>query len=250
MNSLYKIISRMVLMTALLALLLLVLNVVFTVSWLQKHPQSYPTQYRTISDALTLQDGQYYLTPDGTSKLQEKFQLGHAARCTGTNHLELAVTKRFAAHLQLKRRGRLFPLVSGRLSVTVWTRQDGLLVLGNEQGSYWKYLMIAPTQSMEQMPTYFRGFALLNAMVAILLALLSGFWLYSKLKPLSVGITALSVRQPVHLPEKGLTGDLNRKLNNASTMLLHQQKKLQQRMKPVPIGFPACRTIFARRYPL
>ena len=41
-NSLYKIISRMVLMTALLALLLLVLNVIFTVSWLQKHPQSYP----------------------------------------------------------------------------------------------------------------------------------------------------------------------------------------------------------------
>ncbi len=249
MNSLYKIISRMVLMTALLALLLLVLNVVLPFPGYRSihraiHP--IPHHFRrahTARWAILLDAGRHKQTAG-------KFQLGHAARCTGTNHLELAVTKRFAAHLQLKRRGRLFPLVSGRLSVTVWTRQDGLLVLGNEQGSYWKYLMIAPTQSMEQMPTYFRGFALLNAMVAILLALLSGFWLYSKLKPLSVGITALSVRQPVHLPEKGLTGDLNRKLNNASTMLLHQQKKLQQGMKPVPIGFPACRTIFARRYPL
>ena len=72
-NSLYKIISRMVLMTALLALLLLVLNVIFTVSWLQKHPQSYPTQYRAISNALTLQDGQYSLTAEGMGKLQENF---------------------------------------------------------------------------------------------------------------------------------------------------------------------------------
>ena len=89
--------------------------------------------------------------------------------------------------------------------------------------------MIAPKQSMEQMPAFFRNFFLLNALLALLLALCFGFWLYSKLKPLSVGITALSVRQPVHLPEKGIAGDLNRKLNNTSSMLLHQQKKLQQR---------------------
>lgn len=229
MNSLYKIISRMVLMTALLALLLLVLNVVFTVSWLQKHPQSYPTQYRTISDALTLQDGQYYLTPDGTSKLQENFNWAMLLDAQGQIIWSWQLPNDLQRTYSLNDVAAFSRWYLDDYPVTVWTRQDGLLVLGNEQGSYWKYLMIAPPQSMEQMPTYFRGFALLNAMVAILLALLSGFWLYSKLKPLSVGITALSVRQPVHLPEKGLTGDLNRKLNNASTMLLHQQKKLQQR---------------------
>ena len=42
MSSLYKIIVRSVVMTALIALLLLVLNFCFTLFWLQDHPQDYP----------------------------------------------------------------------------------------------------------------------------------------------------------------------------------------------------------------
>ena len=73
MNSLSKIISRSVIMTALIALLLLLLNLLFTVSWLQQHPQDYPMHYRTISDSLTLQATCYTLTPDGMTYLQEEF---------------------------------------------------------------------------------------------------------------------------------------------------------------------------------
>lgn len=229
MNSLYKIISRMVLMTALLALLLLILNVFFAVFWLQEHPQAYPTQYRFISDQLTQKDGQYGLTPEGLGKLQENFSWAMLLNGQGEIIWSWQLPETLQRTYSLNDVAAFSRWYLDDYPVTVWTRTDGLLVLGNAQGSYWKYLMISPTQSMEQIPSFFRGFALLNAMAALLLALLSGLWLYSKLKPLSVGITALSVRQPVRLPEKGLTGDLNRKLNNASSMLLHQQKKLQQR---------------------
>lgn len=229
MNSLYKIISRSVLMTSLIAMLLLLLNIFFTLSWLQDHPQDYPMHYQNISDNLRIENEQYILANKGMEQLQEEFSWAMLINEQGTiiwswqlpaslNHMytinDVAAFSRW--YLQ-------------DYPVTVWTREDGLLVLGNEQGSFWKYLMIAPTKSMEQMPSYFRSFFLLNAATAMILALLSGLWLYSKLKPVSVGITALSVRQPVHLPEKGLTGELNRKLNNTASMLMHQQKKLQQR---------------------
>lgn len=229
MNSLSKIISRSVLMTALIALLLLLLNLLFTVSWLQQHPQDYPMHYRTISDSLTLQDTCYTLTPDGMTYLQEEFSWAMLLNPQGQIIWSWQLPQSLQRVYSLNDVASFSRWYLDDYPVTVWTRSDGLLVLGNAQHSYWKYLLIAPTTSMEQMPTYFRDFSLLNAVIALLLALLSGLWLYSKLKPLSVGITALSIRQPVHLPEKGITGDLNRKLNNASSMLLHQQKKLQQR---------------------
>ena len=73
MNSLYKIISRSVLMTSLIALLLLLMNFFFTLTWLQEHPQDYPMHYRTISDNLILENQQYHLTPEGMNQLQQEF---------------------------------------------------------------------------------------------------------------------------------------------------------------------------------
>lgn len=69
MNSLYKIISRSVLMTSLIALLLLLMNFFFTLTWLQEHPQDYPMHYRTISDNLILENRQYHLTPEGMNQI-------------------------------------------------------------------------------------------------------------------------------------------------------------------------------------
>ena len=73
MNSLYKIISRSVLMTSLVAFLLLFFNVFFALYWLNEHPQYYPTHYRTISNNLYLEGQQYVLTPDGMTYLEEQF---------------------------------------------------------------------------------------------------------------------------------------------------------------------------------
>ncbi len=229
MNRLYKIISRSVLMTSLVAFLLLFFNVFFALYWLNEHPQYYPTHYRTISNNLYLEGQQYVLTPDGMTYLEEQFSWAMLLDDSGEIIWSWQLPQTLQHSYSLNDVAAFSRWYLDGYPVTVWTRSDGLLVLGNPQGSYWKYSMIAPKQSMEQMPAFFRNFFLLNALLALLLALCFGFWLYSKLKPLSVGITALSIRQPVHLPEQGIAGDLNRKLNNTSSMLLHQQKKLQQR---------------------
>ena len=229
MSSLYKIIVRSVVMTALIALLLLVLNFCFTLFWLQDHPQDYPLHYQSISDNLCQTNNQYALTPEGMTQLQEEFSWAMLLDKQGEIIWNWQLPESLHRTYSLNDVASFSRWYLQGYPVTVWTRDDGLLVLGNEQNSYWKYLLIAPTKSMEQMPAYFRSFFLLNAITSLLLALLFGLWLYGKLKPVSVGITALSVRQPVHLSEKGLTGDLNHKLNNASAMLLHQQQKLQQR---------------------
>ncbi len=229
MNSLYKIISRSVLMTSLIALLLLLMNFFFTLTWLQEHPQDYPMHYRTISDNLILENQQYHLTPEGMNQLQQEFDWAMLLDAKGSIIWSWQLPESLHHDYTLNEVAAFSRWYLQDYPVTIWTREDGLLVLGNMQGSYWKYVLTAPTASMEQLPSYFRSFALLNAVTALLLALLFGVWLYNKLKPISKSITALSVRQPVHLPEKGITGDLNRKLNNASAMLIRQQQKLHQR---------------------
>lgn len=229
MNSLHKIISRSVWMTSLIALLLLVLNLCFTLFWLQYHPQDYPLHYQSISNELTRQGTVYQLTPQGEAELQQEFSWAMLLDTQGQIIWDWQLPENLRHHYSLNDVAAFSRWYLQGYPVTVWTREDGLLVLGNPQDSYWKYLLIAPTQSLKQLPAFFGCFVLLNTITALLLALLFGLWLYSKLKPVSTGITALSVRQPVHLSEKGLTGDLNRKLNNASSMLLYQQQKLQQR---------------------
>lgn len=229
MSSLHKIISRSVLMTSFIALLLLASNILFTIAWLSDHPQDAPANYKTISESLVAQGDGYQFNETGQALLQEQFDWAMLLDQQGEIIWRWQLPQSLARHYSINDVARFSRWYLDEYPVTVWTRDDGLLVLGNQPGSFAKYQLVARTQSIAQVPAYFRSFFLLNALTALALALLFGFWLSSKLKPLSLGITALSVRQPIHLPEKGVTGDLNRKLNNASAMLIHQQNKLQQR---------------------
>ena len=99
MNSLYKIISRSVLMTSLVAFLLLFFNVFFALYWLNEHPQYYPTHYRTISNNLYLEGQQYVLTPDGMAYLEEQFSWAMLLDDSGEIILELAAATNIAAQL-------------------------------------------------------------------------------------------------------------------------------------------------------
>ena len=63
----------------------------------------------------------------------------------------------------------------------------------------------------------------------LILAVLSGYRLYSSLRPVASGIDGLISGKRVLVPEQGLTGELGKKLNQAAAVLDRQRWNLEQR---------------------
>lgn len=114
--------------------------------------------------------------------------------------------------------------------VKVWQHPAGLFVIAQPRGSVWKHRMEMSGAAMELLLGYtLPAFLLLNAAVALLLALLFGLRLFRSIKPVAQGISDLGERRPVSLAEKGMLGELSASLNRASERLLRQEALLQKR---------------------
>lgn len=70
---------------------------------------------------------------------------------------------------------------------------------------------------------------LANLFMVLILAVLSGYRLYSSLRPVASGIDGLISGKRVLVPEQGLTGELGKKLNQAAAVLDRQRWNLEQR---------------------
>ena len=68
-----------------------------------------------------------------------------------------------------------------------------------------------------------------NLLLVLILAVLSGYRLYSSLRPVASGIDGLVSGRRILVPEQGLTGELGKKLNQASAVLEIQRRNLEQR---------------------
>ncbi len=69
----------------------------------------------------------------------------------------------------------------------------------------------------------------MNLLLLLCLALAFGYRFYKALKPVAGGIEALSKKEKVEIPEKGMIDELAAKLNQASEILCLQNSKLEQR---------------------
>ena len=113
--------------------------------------------------------------------------------------------------------------------VYVWRHGDGLLVFGCSKGSIVRLSTIWDGTLMRNAKWNAGIFCILNLLLLLCLALAFGYRFYKALKPVAGGIEALSKKEKVEIPEKGMIDELAAKLNQASEILCLQNSKLEQR---------------------
>lgn len=113
--------------------------------------------------------------------------------------------------------------------VYVYQKDDGILVLGNEIGSRWKYLMEMDRDTLGYLIQMFPVWAVINLILAACLILLSSIRFFCSLRRVAAGLSDLAHQQPVNIPEKGIFGSLYHDLNRTSAHLMRQQEILIRR---------------------
>lgn len=113
--------------------------------------------------------------------------------------------------------------------VRVWAHGEKLLLLGNARDSTGKFFVEMSAKNMRAIPEYLLLFLLVNLSLVMVLCFVFGYRLYRSLQPIAQGIEELSQKKSLHLPERGVAGELAGKLNQVSKILEYQDKKLEQR---------------------
>lgn len=113
--------------------------------------------------------------------------------------------------------------------VRVWNCDSGLFVYAREKGSVAKYTVEVEGKSIRNLPRIFLVIIMANFLLVLLLAMLSGYRMYASLRPVAYGIDGLVGGKRRMAPEHGVTGELGRKLNQASWLLEEQRRNLERR---------------------
>ena len=113
--------------------------------------------------------------------------------------------------------------------VQCWKQGEKLLVAGEEKDSVWKHQMEFGMPFMEKIGYILRIMLLANGGLILLFCFFFGLHFYRSLRPLAAGIEELAKEESIHLPEKGMTGELAEKLNQTSEILERQKEVIAAR---------------------
>ncbi len=113
--------------------------------------------------------------------------------------------------------------------VYVYTRDDGLLVLGYPKNSVGKYQMEYSMEWFRSLPTRLLVILLFNMVLATALAFCVGLVLYRRLKELVNGIGSLKQEKQTDLREKGIFKELAKSVNETSETIGRKNALLKQR---------------------
>ncbi len=113
--------------------------------------------------------------------------------------------------------------------VHIWESKDNLLVMARDKEQFFRLNLTFETTLTDAISNYLFLFTILNLLLIFVLALWFGYRFYRSLCPLAEGIDALAGNHPVMLSEKGITGELSKKINKTSNLLAKQNEKLRQR---------------------
>lgn len=231
MKSMMKILVRYVLSAAGIALILLVLNLIMIMVWMVKASESSVTGYRIseVADSLTSKNGVYELSELGKEALEKRYQwamlLNDQGQVIWSQNLPADIPRQYTAP-QVASFTRWY---LNDYPVYVWQHADGLLVLGTAKGSRWKAGLEMSSSAIDTTLTWVPVVAVLNALAAVLLAILLGLRLFRSLRTLARGIEDMANKKAVKLPTSGLLGDLADRLNQTSGILQQQDLALRKR---------------------
>jgi len=230
-KSMMKILSRYVLSAAGIALILLIVNFGALVAWVVQSGSITQKDYSIsqLSDGLTFENGAYILSGGVRDSIVKQYQWAMLLDDTG----QVIWSKNLPGDVSLK---YTVPDIASftrwylnDYPVHVWRRADGLFVLGSEKDGMWKHDIEVPQKVMDNTLIWLPAILILNAIIAILLALLLGLRLFCSLKPLAKGIEDMAEKRPVKLSTNGLLGDLADGINRTSAQLAKQEAALAKR---------------------
>lgn len=113
--------------------------------------------------------------------------------------------------------------------VYVWDTDGGVLVVGKEKGSTFKYNMVYSMRELNSLLSAVPFFLLWNLFLFLLILLFLGKRFYRSLCPISNGIEKLAQGKMIQIHTKGAVKDIGEKLNQASCILEKQRKEIERR---------------------
>jgi signal transduction histidine kinase len=231
MKSMIKILIRYMLSAAGIALILIIVNFGALVVLIIQSGQTAWKDFNIsqLSEGLTSENGIYTLSKNKRNAIEKQYQwamlIDNEGNVIWSLHLPGDVPKSFTVS-DVAGFTRWY---LNDYPVTVWRRTDGLFVLGREKGSIWKYSMEEPKTVMDNIEVWIPTVLILNALIAVLFALLLGMRLFRSLKPLAKGIEDMAEKRPVELSTNGLLGNLADGINKTSAQLTKQAAALTKR---------------------
>lgn len=236
MKSLFKIIRRYVLTAALLTLFVLLFNLtLFSVWgwWTMRGEQKVATrrQIEELSRELSrTRTGGYRMSPAGYRKLaQLPFSWGMLVKDDGTLGWTYRLPPEIPRRYTMADMSVLSKWYLKDYPVFTWICGDDVLVLGREKGSIARFNMEYSLRLISHVPEIFLSMVILNLVLIFCLALFFGYRFYRSLRPIAQGIQHLSEKETIDLPEKGITDELSRRLNQTSRILEQQNSRLARR---------------------
>lgn len=231
MKSMMKILSRYVLSAAGIALILLVVNFGALVVLIIQSGQDVEKGFSIsqLSESLIYENGAYNLSEISRNAIKKQYQWAMLIDNDGNVVWSMDLPDEVPQKYSVSDVAGFTRWYLNDYPVTVWRRTDGLFVLGNEKGSIWKYSMQEPQTVMDNIKVWIPAVLILNALIAVLLALLFGLRLFRSLKPLARGIEDMAEKQPVELSTRGLLGNLAAGINKTSAQLTKQEAALNKR---------------------
>ena len=231
MKSVTRIISRYLLSAVGVALILLVVNFVVLFAYLFQTSGIDPTNYSMsqIAEGLTLQNGKYQLSDNSETIIEADYEwamlLNDEGEVIWSRDLPARIPQKFTVP-EIASFSRWY---LEDYPVQVWRLPDGLFVLADQVDSVWKYNLEYPMAVLENFFIWIPIVLLVNALLALVIALVFGLRLFNSVKPLARGIGDISEKKAVELPTKGLLGEFAADINKASAHLVEQDIALDKR---------------------
>ncbi|MDD2979909.1 MAG: HAMP domain-containing sensor histidine kinase [Hespellia sp.] len=228
MKSILRIVRRYVGSAVFISIAIILINlVVWCYCMLRFSPANFHSYRKltTISDQFYVENGTIQLSQEGLVLLEEQYQFGMLLDENGDII--------WSCHLptELKHTYTLADISSASkwylddYPVWMWNCDKGIFVTGYDKNSVWKYTLEFPQSGIK---AFTFALPLCNLLLIALFSLFFGRRFYCALKPVALGIEALSLEKRISLPENGILIDLKQRLNQTSR-ILEQQKNLLTR---------------------
>lgn len=236
MKSLWKISRRYVLSAILLTVLVLYANIaVFLVIGIKyMNPQEKNSIGRdtmeSIGKALQIKEGEYTMSSEGMKQLGESsFIWAMFLNESGDVAWSWQLPQDFSMHYSIGDVSAFSRWYLNDYPVRTWKTENGLMVYGIGKNSVVRYNLIYDSEMLYEIPDVLKSLLLVNITLLLGLAFFFAYRFYHSIRPIGEGIEQLAEKKAVHVPQKGITAELSSKLNQASAILMSQDKALQRR---------------------
>ncbi|MGL4363522.1 MAG: sensor histidine kinase [Cellulosilyticaceae bacterium] len=231
MKNLIQTIIKLVIAIVVIGVVLVAINFTFLSIWMFKYsaPGHGKADMQLIAEALVKEDATYRIKEKGEEVLRERYEWAMLIDAEGEIIWEINLPKDIPLKYTLMDVASFSRWYLNDYPVSVWEHEDGIMVLGNQKHSYWKYNLEYDMNMMNNLPLY-GGYALiLSGIVALLFAIAIGYKLYRSLEPLISGIEKLEDKELTQLETNGMFGEVAKKINKTSKLLGKQEELLGKR---------------------